>query len=354
MMKNTKRFLQIIAMILLVTSTGFAQIQVPQPHGLINDFAGKLSVATKQSLENQLKDFNFKHRIEVAVVTIPFEKLKNYTIENYTRELAQVWKNNSGHTNLQVVLLIAIKDVETDGEYHGSTRLDVDGSLKSVIPDALASEIIKGMREDFKTGQFDIALTKGVQSTVSALSKSYGALPESSSKRISNPPNSTAVVASPSGSNSSTRYPSANHNVTSNDSSWPFPAIFLFALGIPFLLLNAIIFFMFRTLGKFGGSKQPYNQAIHSESSAYNSSNTNYQDSSSYSNWRDTTSSSSSSDSGTGTSYIDAGSSSNYSDSSSNSSYSDSSSSPSFSDSSSSSSSSDSSSSSSGGATDNW
>jgi uncharacterized protein len=319
MMKNAKRFLQITTMILFVASAAFAQIAIPQPQGLVNDFAGKLSPETRQTLENQLRDFNARHGVEIAVVTIPFDNLKNNSIENYTYELARIWRNNLGHPNLQMVLLVAIKDVKADGEYHGSTRLEVHPNLGKVVPDALAGEIIRGMREDFKAGQFDNALTKGVQSIFSAFSRPYGVLSPAGESQNSNPG-------------------------AQNFSAWKEPSL-LASMPIFFVIFFVFLAgFIVWAIARSNNGRQPNRNTSNVNSSAFNPNDSHYQASNSPSNWHDTTSHSH---------FIDSSSSSSYSDSGSSSSYSDSSSS-SYSSDSSSSSSSDSSSSSSGGSTDNW
>jgi uncharacterized membrane protein YgcG len=359
MMKNAKRFLQITAMILLVASTGFAQIQIPQPQGLVNDFADKLNPATKQTLENQLRDFNAQHGIEVAVVTIPFDRLQNNSIENYTHELARIWRNNSGHPNLQMVLLVAIKNVKAGGKYHGSTRLEVSRNLEQVLPDKLAGEIIRGMREDLKAGRFDDALMKGVKNTLSALSQSYGVLPDASGKQGNNPNSKSSVLPTPLNQTSGAQNSLSRQNLNPTKGSWVVPVILVLTVGLPLLIVAVIVFFIIRSIGKSNGIAQGSRSNYQSDqmSSEHIYANQHYvnhapgwNDSNNYSS-HDNSSSSSYSDSSTYTGSGDS-SSSSYSDSSSYSSYSDSSSS-SFSDTSSSSSDS-SSSSSSGGSTDSW
>jgi uncharacterized membrane protein YgcG len=357
MIKSAKRLLQLAATILLLSVMTSAQI--PQPRGLVNDFADKLSPAARQALENQLKDFFSKHRVEIAVVTIPFDRLQNNSIENYTRELARMWKNNPGHTNLEVVLLVAIKDKKTDGLYGGSTRLEVTNNLQKVLSDELAKDIIQGMREDLKSGQFDNAITKGVQNIFSALSQFYGVLPEVTGNR------GTSVAPNSSGSSaqsSTNRYSgapnnSSKQNTNSNDRSlwaWDVP-VYLFAfLFLGFILSMLFGGFILRGIAKSTGNKQSNHRASRFVASGISSSDSTYRGA----NWNDTTGYSPFSSSSSSSSYSDSSnsssdnSSSSYSDSSSSSSSSDFGSS-SYSDSSSSSSS-DSSSSSGGGATDNW
>src|SRR5215471_10047723 len=59
--------------------TCLAEPDYPQPQGMVNDFAGKLSPATKQQLETLLTNFkDLSGGIEVSVVTFLFFKWCDY------------------------------------------------------------------------------------------------------------------------------------------------------------------------------------------------------------------------------------------------------------------------------------
>jgi uncharacterized protein len=155
--------------------TCLAGLDYPQPQGMVNDFAGKLSPATRQQLETLLT--NFKARsggIEVSVVTVPYDKLGDYPIEDYTLGLARKWGVGAGSDKSGLLLLIAIRPPDSQGRYSGATRLEVSRHLEGDIPDGLAGALISRMRDDFRVGQFDRATTTGVQTILATLASRRG------------------------------------------------------------------------------------------------------------------------------------------------------------------------------------
>ena len=172
-----KRTLQAIALILFITSAALAQLtqmQIPTPTGNVNDFANKLSPATKQNLENLLTNFRNKTKIEIAVVTIPFEQLNDYPIEDYALTMFRKWGIGGTTEQAAALLLVAIQEKGSDGLYHGKTRLEIGRHLEGDIPDGLAGELIRRMRNDFMSGNFDNALMTGTQTLLATIAEKRG------------------------------------------------------------------------------------------------------------------------------------------------------------------------------------
>jgi uncharacterized protein len=177
MNRMTKRSLHVAALILLIAVAALAQatqMQIPQPTGPVNDYANKLSSETKQSLENLLINFRNKTEIEVAVVTIPFEQMGGYAIAEYALEMGRKWGVGRDSDKPAALLLVAIKEPNNEGRYSGSSRLEISRHLEGDIPDGLAGELIRRMRVDFQSGNFDKALTTGVQAILSTIAEKRG------------------------------------------------------------------------------------------------------------------------------------------------------------------------------------
>lgn len=150
------------------------QVQLPKAQGFVSDFASKLSPEAKQTLEAKLKEFADRSGIELAVVTIPFDEMKGMAIEDYSLQLGRQWGIGRGPEKLGLLLLIAIKPLGSDGIYHGGTRLEVSRNLEHDMPNDLAGEIVRKMRDDFQAGRFDQALTLGVDAIISTLTQKRG------------------------------------------------------------------------------------------------------------------------------------------------------------------------------------
>jgi len=174
MKRSISGSLKVAGLLLILSSISFAQLKLPQPQGMVNDFAGKVSPATRDSLENLLKNFRDRSGIEVAVVTIPFEDLQDYTIEQYALELGRQWKIGRGSDNAAALMLVAIKNPDQTGRYSGGSRLEISRKLEGDIPDGLAGELIRRMRNDFQNGRFDEALTTGTQTLLSTIAEKRG------------------------------------------------------------------------------------------------------------------------------------------------------------------------------------
>lgn len=173
MVKAFECFLVTLAALFLVT-VSYADPQLPQPQGLLNDFAGKLNPGARQSLEILLENFRDRTGIEVAVVTISFDDMQGYPIEDYALRLGRQWGIGRDSDKRALLLLVAIKPPDSQGAYHGATRLEVSRHLEGDMPDILAGELIRKMRDDFTAGRFDQALTTGTQTILATLAQRLG------------------------------------------------------------------------------------------------------------------------------------------------------------------------------------
>ncbi|HKP13488.1 MAG TPA: TPM domain-containing protein [Blastocatellia bacterium] len=164
--------------VLALAAAASAQPRLPDPTGMVNDFAGKLSEAKRQQLESLLQNFRTRSGIEVTVVTLPFDDMQGYALEDYSLQLSRKWGVGIGSQGRAALLLVAIKEPNTGGYsdalYHGSTRLEVSRHLEGDIPDGLAGEIIRKMRDDFQQGRFDEAMTTGTQTILATISQKLG------------------------------------------------------------------------------------------------------------------------------------------------------------------------------------
>jgi uncharacterized protein len=154
--------------------TCFSQPSLPAPQGMVSDFAGKLDSQTRAQLERLLRDFRDKTQIEVAVVTVNYDDMQGYPIEQYALELGRKWGVGRDSQKRALLLLVAIKPRGSDGKYHGGTRLEVSRKLEGDIPDILAGEVIRKMRDDFQAGRFDQALVNGTQTILATLQQRLG------------------------------------------------------------------------------------------------------------------------------------------------------------------------------------
>jgi uncharacterized protein len=163
-----------VVLVILLVTPAFADLQFPKPQGMLNDFAGKISPANNQQIEMLLRNFRDRTGIEVTVVTIPFDDMQGYPIEEYALRLGREWGVGRDSDKRALILLVAIKPPDSQGLYHGGTRLEVSRHLEGDVPDVLAGELIRKMRDDFVAGRFDQAVTTGTQTILATLAQRLG------------------------------------------------------------------------------------------------------------------------------------------------------------------------------------
>jgi uncharacterized protein len=174
MTRAIKLALTNVVLVILLVTPAFADLQFPKPQGMINDFAGKISPANNQQIEMLLRNFRDRSGIEVTVVTIPFDDMQGYPIEEYALRLGREWGVGRDSDKRALLLLVAIKPPDSQGLYHGGTRLEVSRHLEGDVPDVLAGELIRKMRDDFMAGRFDQAVTTGTQTILATLAQRLG------------------------------------------------------------------------------------------------------------------------------------------------------------------------------------
>lgn len=112
--------------------------EYPKQTGLVNDFAGVLSVSVKSKLEDSLSVLQKSKNFVLVVVTVP--SLEGQSIEQYTVGLANKWAIGEKGKNNGIVFLIAPgeKSVRIENGYGAEgTLTDIESKFimeEKVIP----------------------------------------------------------------------------------------------------------------------------------------------------------------------------------------------------------------------------
>src|SRR5690348_9382120 len=164
------RRLKIILTSVLAFVSFFASAQNiparPNPPRLVNDFAGVLSPAEAQQLEQQLVAYDDSTSNQIAIVTV--KSLDDYPIEEYALKILRDWGVGNKKTNNGVVLLAAIEDRKI--------RIEVGYGLEGAIPDITANHIIQNdIAPNFRSGDYYEGLSKAAASIIKAAAGEYKA-----------------------------------------------------------------------------------------------------------------------------------------------------------------------------------
>ena len=131
---------------------------LPAPTGFVNDYVGVIDAATKQKLEQTLKDFKARNNppIELAVAIV--DTTGDRPILDYSLAVARGWGIGSkDQDNPSALLFIAIND----RKYFTQVSRDLEDEL----PDGLAGQLqSQYLVPQFKNGNY----SKGVEDTINA------------------------------------------------------------------------------------------------------------------------------------------------------------------------------------------
>ena len=108
-----------------------------QPRRLVNDFTGMFSSQETARLEQKLRRFNDTTSTQIAIAVVP--SLHGYAPNDYAQRLAEQW--GIGQQGKDNGILILLKPKNRDAS--GQVAIAVGYGLEGVVPDAIASRIIR-------------------------------------------------------------------------------------------------------------------------------------------------------------------------------------------------------------------
>jgi uncharacterized protein len=133
-----------------------------RPTANVNDFAGILSPAEKESLEARCQQLREKTGARLAVATL--KSLEGGNLEDFSVKLAQKWGVGQKDRKNGLLLLVAMQEHKA--------RIEVGYGLEPIIPDILAGRIIDHeLRPQFRAGQFGAGLTAAVNALCDLVEK---------------------------------------------------------------------------------------------------------------------------------------------------------------------------------------
>lgn len=151
-----------------VAGIAYAYSSPGSPSGYVNDFAQVMSTAAKQSLEAELTTFKQTTSNEITIVTVP--NMGGDYIENYAVKLFAEWGIGTKTKDNGILLLLSIEERKM--------RIEVGYGLEGALPDSVAQSILNNeMTPLLKAGDYDGAVTAGVQAIEQATKGEYTASP---------------------------------------------------------------------------------------------------------------------------------------------------------------------------------
>lgn len=130
------------------------------PRAYFNDYTGQVSSGVAQQLNRQLESYERESSNQLLVAL--FNRMDSESsVQDYTYRVAESWKVGQGGRNNGAVLFMFLDDREM--------FLQVGYGLESVLPDALANQIVEDVIiPEMRRGDLNAAMTSGVAAMISA------------------------------------------------------------------------------------------------------------------------------------------------------------------------------------------
>jgi uncharacterized protein len=154
-MKFISRWLAIVLLVLSPAAVLTAETvnSLPPPTGYVNDFAGVLSPATKQSVDSLCAQVDRQAHAQIAVVTIKTID-GDQSIEEFATALEEKWKVGAKGTDRGVLMLLVMNPRRG--------RIEVGYGLEGILNDAKVGDIGRSMAPAARQGDYNRAVPLGV------------------------------------------------------------------------------------------------------------------------------------------------------------------------------------------------
>jgi len=151
---------------LIFVSSAFAQPEIPKLKMWATDLTNTLNKSELDDLNRRLKTYQDTTSNQVLVLIIP--SLEGYSIEMLAEETATKNKIGTDKNDNGILLLIAKDDREL--------RIEVGYGLEGVVPDAIASSIIRNViRPRFRDDNYYLGISDGISAIFKAIGGEYRA-----------------------------------------------------------------------------------------------------------------------------------------------------------------------------------
>lgn len=141
-----------------------------RPRRIVNDFTVLFSSGQANALEQKLRHFNDTSSTQIAVVSLP--SLQGCDPNDYAQRLAEKWGIGQKGKDNGILILIKPKAPREKGQ----VAIAVGYGLESVIPDAIASRIVRNeILPAFRKGNYYAGVNQAVDVLIRLAGKEFTA-----------------------------------------------------------------------------------------------------------------------------------------------------------------------------------
>jgi uncharacterized protein len=170
-----RRALLATLLLALLATPGAAVLPVPPPPDRrVNDYAGALTPADRDRIEQQLIAREGASRNQVVVAV--FRSLQGESLEGYSIRLAQAWRIGQKGLDNGVIFLVFLDDRKM--------RIEVGYGLEGSLTDAITSSILRDVvAPRFREGRTADGIAAGLDAIDRAIAGTYVRPPPASQER---------------------------------------------------------------------------------------------------------------------------------------------------------------------------
>src|SRR5262245_36263819 len=150
-----------IALALTATAGRAVDWSALKPQGYVSDFANVIDTVSKGQLEAYCAKLEASTKVQLALVTIP--SLQGEPVDDVARTVARAWGVGRKGENDGMLLLLAINDRKS--------RLEVGSGLSTIIPDSMASDVLREMRPALRQEHYGEALMAAAETLGASIAK---------------------------------------------------------------------------------------------------------------------------------------------------------------------------------------
>ncbi len=155
-----KQMLISLALLGFFLNPTFAALDIPEPVGVVNDFANILSDSTESEITTLIESVKESNGVEIAVVTI--ESLEGYEINEYAVEMGRSWGIGNEERDDGVLFLTSVGDRQT----YIATGYGVEGYITDIQAHWITEyEVVPY----FKDGDYDAGILAGTKKIANAV-----------------------------------------------------------------------------------------------------------------------------------------------------------------------------------------
>jgi uncharacterized protein len=160
-----RKTLLLLAVLFFISPSFVSGLNIPNPSGWVNDFAGIINTDYKTKLDAVIGSLEKQTGSEIAVVTL--SSLEGGNIEDFSVRLFKQWGIGKKGKDNGVLVLLSVDDKQV--------RIETGYGIEPILPDVLTGRVIReAMIPFFKQENYSAGILSGVYRIANIIAQAEG------------------------------------------------------------------------------------------------------------------------------------------------------------------------------------